>query len=431
MQRALRRCESVTQNQRQIEAFNSGGPETTSGLTVLLVDDSRLQRRLVSMALHKRGFRVVEADSAEQGFHAFQNTPIDIVISDWVMPGMNGPAFCRKLRAHSKDRYLYIILLTAKTTSAEITEGFDAGADDFLSKPVNALELAARMGAGQRILHFERELKRANALLSETLGELQSLYHALDADLASARTLQQSLVREKSGTFGHAEVAILLESSGHVGGDLVGFFPVNTKEVCIYAIDVSGHGVSSALLTARLAGVFSGQTPGKNIAIREDPSGALAARDPADIARDLNQMLLEEIETDHYFTMFLCILDTATGRMRYVQAGHPNAVLIHPDGSWGFLGNGGFPIGMLPFAYYDCQTVTLNCGDRVLLSSDGMTECTNSSGHMLDEEGLALMTAALHPAAPEDFLKNLYDGLVGFAGRRHFDDDVSAVLLQF
>ncbi len=421
----------MTVESRQIEPAPELATRTGAGLRVLLVDDSRLQRRLLSMALRKRNFEVIEAESAEEGFAIFQAQEIDIVISDWVMPGMSGPDFCKVLRTHSEDRYIYIILLTAKTASSEITEGFDAGADDFLSKPVNALELAARMGAGQRILHFERELKRANGLLSDTLGELRTLYHALDSDLAEARKLQQSLVREKYGRFGSTEIAIFLESSGHVGGDLVGFFPISETEVCAYAIDVSGHGVSSALMTARLAGVFSGQSPGKNVAIRLNDAGEVEGRDPADIAFDLNKLLLEEMETEHYFTLFLCILNLDTGLLRYVQAGHPHAVLMKPDDSWQHLGSGGFPIGMLDFAEYQSEATVISKGDRVLLSSDGMTECTNLAGDMLDEDGLAEMAISLEPSAPETYLHDLYATLESFAGRTQFDDDVSAVLLSY
>lgn len=405
--------------------------EQNTPLKVLLVDDSKLQRRLLSVALRNRGFEVVEAASAEDGFQIFVMQGIDIVISDWVMPGMSGPEFCAKLRTHSLDRYVYIILLTAKSASSEIAEGFEAGADDFLSKPVNAIELAARMGAGQRILHFERELKRANGLLTDTLGELQTLYHALDSDLAEAQKLQQSLVRDKSGRFGGTEVSILLESSGHVGGDLVGFFPINETEICAYAIDVSGHGVSSALMTARLAGVFSGQTPGKNLAIQDDGKGGVTARAPSLIAADLNKLLLEEMETEHYFTMFLCILETSMGRMQFVQAGHPHALLLDRSGGYRLLGQGGFPIGMLPYAEFFTESVNLAPGDRVLLSSDGMTECIDPSGSMLEEAGLAHLAADLPQTPPEAYLNELYEALIRYAGRRQFDDDVSAVLVEF
>ncbi|MEM9393869.1 MAG: SpoIIE family protein phosphatase [Pseudomonadota bacterium] len=400
-------------------------------MTVLLVDDSKLQRRLLSVALRNRGFKVVEAESAESGFEIFCTQDIDIVISDWVMPGMTGPDFCKLLRSHSPDRYIYVILLTAKSGSSDIAQGFQAGADDFLSKPVNAIELAARMGAGKRILHYERELKRSNALLSDTLGELQTVYHALDADLVEAQKLQQSLVRDRLARFGATEVAIFLESSGHVGGDLVGFFPINKKEICAYAIDVSGHGVSSALMTARLAGVFSGQTPGKNIAIAGDNHGGVTGRAPSAIAADLNALLLEEMETELYFTMFLCILDTSIGRMQFVQAGHPHAIVLRRSGGVELLGQGGFPIGMLPFAQYFTDTIDLGSGDRVLLSSDGMTECLDPSGQMLEEAGLADIAARLPNMPAEIYLSELHKMLVGYTERTHFDDDVSAVLIDF
>jgi len=400
-------------------------------LRVLLVDDSKLQRRLLRIALHKRGFAVIEAEDAEEGLAIFAREPVDIVISDWVMPGMSGPDFCQHLRANSGDRYVYIILLTAKSESSEIAQGFDAGADDFLSKPVNAVELGARLGAGQRVLHFERELKRSNTLLSETVAELRSLYSALDSDLVQAKQLQDSLLPDRLSRFGNTQVGVLLESSGRVGGDLVGAFAINARQVCAFAIDVSGHGVSSALMTARLAGMFSGQMPGKNIAIGADAAGGAIGRDPAEIAADMNRVLLEEMDTDHYFTLFLCILNLETGLMHFVQAGHPPAIHLSPDGQARLIGVNGFPIGLLDTAQYQTETLQLAGGDRVLLSSDGLTECAGPDGRLLEEGGLLRLAQKNRFAAPLQFLEMLKEDLVEFCGKPQFEDDISAVLLSF
>jgi sigma-B regulation protein RsbU (phosphoserine phosphatase) len=124
---------------------------------VLVVDDSRLQRRILVASLKKWGFEVVEAESGEAAMEICLADPPDLILSDWMMPGMNGLEFCRAFREQSKDNYSYFILLTSKSEKNEVAEGLDAGADDFLTKPVSSDELRARISAGERILRTVRE----------------------------------------------------------------------------------------------------------------------------------------------------------------------------------------------------------------------------------------------------------------------------------
>ncbi|MFY9237671.1 MAG: response regulator [Roseovarius sp.] len=123
---------------------------------VLVVDDSRLQRKILVSSLKKWGFETVEASSGDQALEICRRTPPDLVLSDWMMPGMTGIEFCREFRRMARDSYGYFILLTSKSEKDEIASGLDAGADDFLTKPVNAGELRARISAGARIVGMAR-----------------------------------------------------------------------------------------------------------------------------------------------------------------------------------------------------------------------------------------------------------------------------------
>jgi sigma-B regulation protein RsbU (phosphoserine phosphatase) len=191
---------------------------------IMVVDDSRVQRKILGSQLARAGYQVIEGASGEEALDLLAHHQPDMIISDWMMTGMTGLEFCRRLRALDREHYTYFILLTSKNETAEIAQGLDVGADDFLTKPVSGDELRARITAGQRILSMERVMKEKNRLLSATLCELQGLYDSIDRDLMEARKLQQSLVRERSRNFGNSEVNLLLRPSGHVGGDLVGFF---------------------------------------------------------------------------------------------------------------------------------------------------------------------------------------------------------------
>jgi len=407
------------------------GAEAAVGRSVLVVDDSRLQRRILTGQLGRLGFDVREAESGEAALAACAAGPPDFVISDWMMPGMDGPDFCRRFREMEREGYGYFVLLTSKSDRAEIAEGFDAGADDFLTKPVQLEELRARLAAGDRVLRMEQELVEKNALLTRTVAELQQLYDSLDRDLREARGLQQSLVKDRVRRFGASQVSLLLRPSGHVGGDLVGFFPAGPDRVALFALDVSGHGVASALMTARLSGHLTADLPDRNVALALGPGGTPVIRAPADVARRLNHISLTEITTDKYFTLVFAEVALDTGRVRLVQAGHPHPVVQRADGRLEQVGVGGIPVGLIEDGVFDEATFTLAPGDRLLVVSDGITECEAPGGMMLEEEGLNGILRRNAARSGEDFLEALVADLADFADGSEFGDDVSAVLFEY
>jgi len=266
--------------------------------------------------------------------------------------------------------------------------------------------------------------------VSSTLNELQGLYDSIDRDLAEACKLQQSLVKERHRSFGNAEVSLLLRPSGHVGGDLVGFFPINARRIGIYGIDVSGHGITSALMTARLAGYLSGSSPDQNIALIQTEYGIYDARPPEELAAHLNALVLDEMQTESYFTLIYADVDLISGHVNFVQAGHPYPAVQRVDGTIEYIGGGGLPVGMLTDASYDSFNITLAPGDRLFLMSDGITEATDPQGKMLSEEGLATMMTRSAALGGGAFLEALMWDINDFT-RGDLIDDVSGVLFEF
>ncbi|MCZ4352066.1 fused response regulator/phosphatase [Roseovarius aestuarii] len=397
---------------------------------VLVVDDSRLQRRILAASLKKWGFQITEASSGDEALQICHDSPPDLVLSDWMMPGMSGPEFCRYFRDMQRDSYGYFILLTSKSNKSEIACGLDAGADDFLTKPVNAGELRARIAAGERILRMERELTEKNRLVKSPLDTIQALYDSLDRDLIEAKKLQQSLVSDRYRDFGTAEVSMLLRSSGHVGGDLVGMYPISETRIGLYGIDVSGHGISSALMTARLAGYLSGAAPEQNVGLRRLPDGSYEPRPPRETIAALNELFLNEIATELYFTLLLADVDLETGRVVMAQAGHPYPAVQRADGTVESVGSGGLPVGLIPGATFEDFEMTLRPGDRLMIHSDGVVECATQDGVLLDDEGLAAILGDLRHTRGLACLESLIWKLTEFAGDDHFTDDVSAILLE-
>jgi len=398
---------------------------------ILVVDDSALQRRIVTLKLIKWGFKVFEADSGQKALEICQAEEIDLIISDWVMPKMDGLEFCENFRQLNRERYGYFILLTSKNDKTDVAKGLDAGADDFLSKPVDSAELKARIRAGTRVLEMEQKLLTQNERVNNTLQELQSLYDAINRDLAEAEKLQHSLIPIRYKKLKNAELSLLFESSGHVGGDLVGFFNYSTTKIGLFSLDVSGHGISSALLTVRLAGYLSPHNKAQNIAFDRLLDGSYRHRSPKEIAFLLNEQIMEELQTEHYFTMAFAEVDLSTGHVVMVQAGHPHPVVFNPITGVRYLGEGGPPIGLLPSMAFENFEFTLKAGDRLLLYSDGITECQNSIGELFDEDGLeTLLMNSLDGSGPE-LLDDIMWELTNFSHGKPFGDDISAILMAF
>lgn len=199
----------------------------------------------------------------------------------------------------------------------------------------------------------------------------------------------------------------------------------------LFAIDVSGHGISAALMTARLAGYLSATSRDQNIALIPKKGGGYDALPPHQVIEQLNSLFLDEIETEHYFTMILAEVDIDAGLVRMAQAGHPHPLIQRASGAIEKIGQGGLPVGLVPGADYVEFDARLAPGDRLLILSDGPIECPNEAGDMLDDAGLQEMISALAALRGEEFLETFLWRLQEYAGTATIPDDVSGVLLEF
>lgn len=386
---------------------------------VLLVDDSRAHRRMLSMQLQRAGYEVIEAEDALAALHICKTREPDLILSDWVMAGLSGPELARAHRELPRRGYGYFVLLTSKSGSADIAEGLQSGADDFLTKPVSGAELLARLAAGERVIEMQERLASANRELQKILTELRRTQDIMECDLREARKLQQGLIRERQRRFGPYQASLLMRPAGMIGGDLVGFRQLSPEVVALHAIDVSGHGVTSALVTARLAAHLE--------CVDGMPAGPVPV--PVQVVQGLNAMMLDGLRTDVYLTMVYAQLHLPSGVLRLVQAGHPHPMLQRADGSIERVGGGGLPVGVFAGASFDEVTVTLNGGDRIFIASDGITEAVSMRGQLLGDEGLRAILQINAALAGTALLESLCWSVSEFsAGRR--TDDVSAVLLE-
>jgi len=193
---------------------------------VLVAEDNAIMQSVLRAMLTWWGFHPVMAADGDEAWRILQSVDAPrLAIIDWLMPGMDGPELCRRVRSSEAGGHTYLMLLTVRNSSADIVSGLDAGANDYLTKPFNAQELRARLRAGRRIVQVQEELEAArteveNLRKADALtGVLNraSIIHALDRELAAGRNVAVLLtaidrLRHINGSFGRrAGDAVLAE----------------------------------------------------------------------------------------------------------------------------------------------------------------------------------------------------------------------------
>jgi diguanylate cyclase (GGDEF)-like protein len=140
-------------------------PATARKLRALIVDDDRISRTMLARTVEKWGYEVSMADDGTQAWEQLRQDPPDILLTDWEMPGLEGPKLCARVRELEHDGYIYIVMVTHHQEAEQVAEGLSAGADDFVHKPYNPIILKARLGVATRIVRLEAELRAARRKL--------------------------------------------------------------------------------------------------------------------------------------------------------------------------------------------------------------------------------------------------------------------------
>ena len=216
-------------------------------MKILLADDEPIARTMLEHWLAGWGYQVVVAKDGEAALEALKADPeIRLAVVDWVMPKLDGLSVCRALRAGPNEPYIYVLLLTARDNKADIIEGLDAGADDYLSKPCNPLELKVRLRAGKRVVELQEQLVSARESL-----RYEAMHDGLTG-LLNRRAVLEQLERElvRSARRG-LPVGVLMgdldhfkrvnDTYGHPAGDAVLKETARRFKACVRAYDCVGR----------------------------------------------------------------------------------------------------------------------------------------------------------------------------------------------
>ena len=398
-------------------------------MRILLVDDDRMTRSMAARMLHLQGHEVVEAGDGEQAWEAIEREQINFVVSDWIMPNLDGVELCRKIRAARIPNYVYVILCTSKGERSDLIEGMDAGADDFLVKPISSEELRVKVRAGERILTLERGLEERNRQLEEVHARLQKAHALIEEDLQAAARLQQALLPSASLETNGIRCRWYFHPCSYIAGDIFNFFELDENAIGFYILDVSGHGVPAAMLSITLSVMLAPDSIEGNILKQYDAvAGKYKVASPNDVIQDLNRRF--HSKDDRYFTMIYGLIDLQSSTLRIGQAGHPSPVLARSTGSCEALGTGGMPIGVWQEMDFDCINTQIAAGDRLVLYSDGVTECLNPRGEQFGERRLLETVEAVQGKELDIMFAELIERINVWREGREPDDDLSLLVVE-
>ncbi len=196
-------------------------------MRILIAEDDLVSRRLLQSTLQKWGYQVVVANDGAQAWAILQTEDSPkLAILDWMMPGLDGPEVCRRLRNVTGGAYVYVILLTARTEKDDLITGMDAGADDYVTKPFYHHELKVRLRAGQRIIELHAQLLATQAAISEQarrdaltgLLNRGAIFDALKSEVSRATRERHSLSVVMADLDRFKQVN---DTYGHMAGDMV------------------------------------------------------------------------------------------------------------------------------------------------------------------------------------------------------------------
>lgn len=398
-------------------------------MRVLLVDDDKLLRMMVADMLESAGHEVVCAVNGAEAWELLRSDPTySLLITDWVMPEVDGLELCRRVRDENRTPYLPIILTTSLDQEDHLAEALDAGADAFLRKPVCEAALAAQIRVTERILRLEERLETRVARLEEA-------QERIERDLHAAALVQLSHLPSTPPELPGVEFGWVYESCHALGGDMFNIVQLDERHVGVYVLDVSGHGTSAALVSVSLSRVLVSQVQQGGIlkhAIPEPPYYEIVP--PAEVAVELNRRFQLAAESGHFCTFLYGILDVERRAFRYVSAGHPGPIHVsnlsenvcevqavpHEVG-------GGIPIGVLEDTEYAEEEISLEQPSQLILYTDGVTETVDARG---EEFGVFRMLEVLAEAGvsgAEDRVQALRKSLLEFAGAEKQRDDVTIV----
>ena len=373
---------------------------TPPSATVLVVDDSPVNLQVLVRTLQGTGHRVLAARDGRSALDIVRRARPDLVLLDVMMPEVDGFDVCRAIKADPDAQDTLVIFLSALGDVSDKVSGLQLGAVDYITKPIQAEEVLARVATHLTRQHLERELRRSR--------------DGLNRELAGAARMQRLILPPQLPEHPGVRFAASYQTSRHAGGDYYDVLPLAEGRFGVMVADVSGHGAPAAIVMAMI-----------RAALHSHPA---VHADPAAVLQMLNTHFEYLWDTEMFATAIYATVDAGRREVRMACAGHPPPLLVRAgEDARAIAVDAVTPLLMLPFDRVPMSSVELRAGDRLLFYTDGVTERLDADGRMYDLARLQSTisdTAGLPPVA---LIDHVVADLERFAGGHEPEDDLTLV----
>ena len=369
--------------------------------TVLVVDDSPVNLQVLVRTLHGSGHRILAAKNGLAALEIARRARPDLMLLDVMMPEIDGFEVCRAIKADPETHDTVVIFLSALGEVSDKVAGLKLGAVDYITKPIQAEEVLARVETHLTRQYLEREIRRSR--------------DSLDRELANAAGMQRLILPTSLPRHPSLEFGAYYRTSRHAGGDYYDVLDLGSGRYGLMVADVSGHGASAAIVMAMIRAVLH----------------TLPSLDhPPTVLQRINQHFRYLWETGMFATAVYGILDAERQVLQLSCAGHPPPLLARRHaGTVALPVDAVVPLLLMDLGEIPCTEHVLRAGDRIALFTDGVLERQAVDGTMYEQSRLTSAVDKVSRLSPAAMVDQVVSELDAFAGRHEPDDDQTLVVV--
>lgn len=383
--------------------------------SLLVVDDNEDNRYTLTRRLNREGYKnLTMATNGREALDKLRVQRFDLVLLDIMMPDMNGYEVLEQMKVTPALRDIPVIMISALDEVHSVIRCVELGAEDYLSKPFNPTLLRARVNASLEKKRLRDEIRRN--------------LERLEQELEAARALQLAMLPNQFPTCSPSHpvaVHAVMQPAREVGGDLYDCFYAGERTFCFLVGDVSGKGASAAMFMARARSLV-------RIAVNLWREWRTDDIDPGALMEAVNRELCQNNDDRMFVTLFLGLIDTRTGLVSFVNAGHPPPHLLSATGETKQIdAKPAMPLGVRRQAQFPTRTLAILPGDALFVCSDGVFEALNDKGDLFSIERLSRLLRETNAAEPLEMVRVIKDAVDAFTGSAPRADDVTALALRW
>lgn len=332
---------------------------------VVVAEDTDVVRRFAVRALERAGYTALEAEDGVEALRRIRAERPDLVLCDLRMPNLDGLGLLEQLQRESPE--LPVVVMSGEGLLGDAIGALKLGAWDYVAKPIEPAPLVHAVGKALEKAALIAENRRQRAELEAVNRELRASLLLLAEDEDAGRQIQLRMLPRDRQRFGGYRFTRAVVPSSFLSGDFIDAFSIDDRRWGFYLADVSGHGVSSALVTVLLRTFVQRQVASYG---RSQDRLILS---PAELLTRLNHEMARE-DLDKHLTIFYGIIDLGDDSLLYANAGHFPWPILCADGETTVLEHPGLPVGLAPGTRYEERRLRLPPAMSLSVFSDGVLE---------------------------------------------------------